>query len=267
VFVLLVIGALLAYLLHHLDRQSAALVPVGIENAVVLRYGGPQLEVKPFKEGVSVNLRIAAIIERDNARIYDLRYIVNQNGEYDLRTFLQAADGQSVDDLPPIKVTGLSVGHVRTGESVEDDEPLKIEIWHYYYETLVALAALWLGCLLLLVFYRRSHQHAMQQIEAPTPAFAEIMHSFLTRLSAQTLTAQEKAGLEKLLFEHWCEALGLDDSDMLRAVQAIERSAEYGADYDALELWLHARHSDNAKLVAKILSRYAGEDMHREVAA
>src|SRR3954468_8789521 len=68
-------------------------VPLGVEQAAIVTYSGPVLAVAPYKWGVAVNVRIAEVRERDDARIYDVRYIVNRAGTFDLKDYLTSADG------------------------------------------------------------------------------------------------------------------------------------------------------------------------------
>src|SRR5438445_583290 len=81
-------------------------VPLGVEQAAIVTYSGPAVAVTPYKWGVAVNLRIAKVTEQPGARIYDVRYIVNRAGTFDLKDYLTAEDGSSLSGLPSFKFQG-----------------------------------------------------------------------------------------------------------------------------------------------------------------
>src|SRR5690349_10177855 len=72
-------------------------VPLGVEQAAIVTYSGPPVAVTPYKWGVAVNVRIAKATEQGGARVYDVRYIVNREGTFDLRDYLTAEDGSPLD--------------------------------------------------------------------------------------------------------------------------------------------------------------------------
>ena len=59
VALLLVVALPLAWWLTREDELLN--VPLGVEQAAIITYGGPELAVKPFKWGVAVNVRIAQV--------------------------------------------------------------------------------------------------------------------------------------------------------------------------------------------------------------
>ncbi len=81
-------------------------VPLGVEQAAIVTYSGPAIALAPYKRGVAVNVRIAGITEQPGARIYDVRYIVNRGGTFDLKDYLAAADGSPLEGLPSFKFHG-----------------------------------------------------------------------------------------------------------------------------------------------------------------
>ena len=68
-------------------------VPLGVEQAAIVTYSGPELTVAPYKWGVAVNVRIAEVVEQPGRRVYDIRYLVNRAGTFDLRDYLASTDG------------------------------------------------------------------------------------------------------------------------------------------------------------------------------
>src|SRR6478752_3945725 len=87
-------------------RDDSVNVPLGVEQAAIVTYSGPALTVAPYKWGVAVNVRIADVRERSDAHIYDVRYIVNRAGTFDLKDYLASADGSELSGLPSFQFTG-----------------------------------------------------------------------------------------------------------------------------------------------------------------
>jgi hypothetical protein len=79
-------------------------VPLGVEQAAIITYSGPGLIVKPFRYGVAVNVRIAQVAEHSGAKVYDVRYLVNREGEHDLIAYLMSDNGGALSGLPSFKV-------------------------------------------------------------------------------------------------------------------------------------------------------------------
>jgi hypothetical protein len=92
---LLVAGIAVALYFYTRPPDDSLRVPLGVEQAAIVTYSGPRLTVTPYKWGVAVNVRIADVTERPGRRIYDLRYIVNRAGTFDLKDYLAADDGSS----------------------------------------------------------------------------------------------------------------------------------------------------------------------------
>src|SRR5215213_1920244 len=108
ILVLAAVVAVVAAMFFLRDREDTDTinVPLGVEQAAIVTYSGPAVTVAPYKWGVAVNVRIAEVIERPDKRIYDVRYIVNRAGTFDLKDYLAAADGSPLDGLPAFKFTG-----------------------------------------------------------------------------------------------------------------------------------------------------------------
>ena len=263
--ILLCIGV--AYVLKVLSDSNAGKVPVGIENAVVIRYDGPRLAVKPFKQGVSVDMRIASVVERDGVCTYDLRYILNEASNFDLRDFLESESGEDLVGLPPILVTGLSVGDVKIEDSLSAFDPVEIEIGHHYYEILTVMFVLWVAWLMLLVFYRRPHQQRQIIENQARPTFAELLRPYREKIVVGELSAEERMELEQILFEYWSRMTSFAENNKFEVLRTIADSERYGADYDTLELWLHGRTGAGKSAVGAMLDVYCSAAEAGEVAA
>ncbi|MGY8644230.1 MAG: hypothetical protein ACKVJU_24440, partial [Verrucomicrobiales bacterium] len=126
-------------------NSDALRVPLGVEQAAIVTYSGPKLAVAPYKWGVAVNVRIAEVIEKSDRRIYDIRYIVNRSGTYDLKDYLAAEDGSELAALPTFEFMGDPQLSKDLDTRIQETEEVRVEVGGRYYETLAVLAVLWIG--------------------------------------------------------------------------------------------------------------------------
>lgn len=234
---LLLLGAGLWWLLRTDDSLN---VPLGVEQAAIVTYGGPLLMVKPFKWGVGVNLRIAQVSERDGLRVYDIRYLANRAGTFDLRDYLGSEDGRPLEGLPSFRFTGDPKLSKDLESRIRETEPAGVEIGGYYTATMAALGVAWLGWLLLLIFYGRPKPVVVAS-PSPPPTLAEQFQSLLTRVEAGTLDAAGAARLEMLLLRAWREGLVPADAPMARALAAVAAGERTRDGLRTLQHWLHRR--------------------------
>src|SRR5258708_27779605 len=82
------LAAIAAFVFWPKKNDDSLNVPLGVEQAAIVTYSGPAVAVTPYKWGVAVNVRIAKGTEQPGARIYDVRYIVNREGTFDLKDSL-----------------------------------------------------------------------------------------------------------------------------------------------------------------------------------
>jgi hypothetical protein len=76
--------------------RSTLVTTIGMEGTYLLRHEGPSLEVETADENSPLRLRIASIYQDGAASLYELRYIGNTPGQYDLWDQLRQADGQPI---------------------------------------------------------------------------------------------------------------------------------------------------------------------------
>jgi hypothetical protein len=225
------------------EPRSEREVPLGVEEAIIVSYSGPRLIARPYRRGASVNLRIADEVQRGAVRVYDVRYVINLPGEFDLTDYLMTVDGSPIDNLPSFHVRGLTSLTKDIETRIQEIENVQVHIWHWYYETMVGLGVLWGLWLCGLVFLGRPPKKRRVVPPPPPPSIEERIERFLKAMVRRELSTVEKAELETLLLEHWRERLGLHDRRMAAACRQIERSRECGTVYQALQKWLHAPHS------------------------
>jgi hypothetical protein len=233
-------------------------VPLGVEQAAIITYSGPLVAVAPYKWGVAVNVRIAEIIEQTGRRVYDVRYIVNRAGTFDLKDYLIAADGSILDSLPTFKFTGDAKLAKNLDTRIQETEAMSINVGGRYYETLALLTVLWIIWLLLLIFWKRPRAAIAGDTGPASPTLVELLRGFLAQLEAGTLTADDKAKMEMLLLKCWRDELAIGDLPMNAAMNAISSNDKTGEALRTVQHWLHHRASSvPGAEVAAVISPYA----------
>ena len=241
----LLVAAVGAVVLLHNRQETAARdngiidVPLGVEGAVIIRYAGPALVSRPYRRGASVNVRIARQKEQDDVRVYDVRYVVNLPGEFDLTDYLTSRDGNAIESLPSFRVRGVTRLTKDLETRIREIEEVEINIWHWYYESLAGLAGIWVAWLMGLIFVGRSKRRPPPaSITGAPPSVEEQIARYLQRLEGEELSVEEKAELEVLLLNHWRDVLGYRGrlADMC---QQLRRDTRLSRAYMALQSWLH----------------------------
>lgn len=238
-----------------LQEEDDLKVPLGVEQAAIITYSGPGLVVKPFRYGVAVNVRIAQVTEHAGAKVYDVRYLVNREGEHDLIEYLMSDDGTALSGLPSFKVKGDPKLSKELEARVKETEDIGIEVRGHYQATLVALAVFWVAWLFVLIFWRRPKKPVVVAAKPPLTA-AEQLRLLLGELEQGGLSAEQKARLEMLLLRCWREGLVPADAPMAEVLAAIARGQGTGEALDHLQRWLHRPGSGVADAeIAQIIRR------------
>ena len=234
----LALSVVLAAVWWFLCDDDSLKVPLGVEQAAIITYGGPGLVVKPFRYGVAVNVRIAQVTEREGMKVYDVRYLVNREGEHDLTQYLMSDDGTVLSGLPSFKIQGDPKLSKELEARVKETEEIGIQVWGHYRATLWALFVFWIGWLFLLIFWKRPRQPV---VVAPKPPLtvAEQLQLLLVELEQGGLTAEQKARLEMLLLRSWREGLVPADAPMAEVLAAVARAETTGEALVRLQRWLH----------------------------
>ncbi len=235
--------AVAAFIFFRKEKEKDSLnVPLGVEQAAIVTYSGPPVAVTPYKWGVAVNVRIAKVSGQSGARIYDVRYIVNRAGIFDLKDYLTSEDGSRLDGLPSFKFTGDPKLSKNLDARIQETEEVTVDVGGHYYATLAALGVFWIVWLLLIIFYGRA-KPLQPVVAALVPTLAEMLRALLVQLEAGTLDAEAKAKMEMLLLRRWREELALAGVPMNAALDAISRSEKTGNPLRQVQDWLHRRGS------------------------
>ena len=240
--------------LGRLPDPDVLAVPLGVEQAAIVTYGGGPIVVPPYKWGVAVSVRIANATRSAEGTVYDVRYLVNRPGVFDLRDYLAEEDGGQLSTLPSFKFQGEPKLSTELDARIQETERVGINIGGGYFATLWGLSAIWVGWLLLLVFWRRHGPEAVRERVDDEDELAVFLRQRLGDLEAGTLGAADRAKLEMLFFHHWRRRLGLGGRSMWMSVVEIGRHSEAGALMRLVEAWLHGPKPavDGRELAAKL---------------
>ncbi|MGV3663113.1 MAG: hypothetical protein ACO1TE_23205 [Prosthecobacter sp.] len=237
--ILVVVALAAALVFFHPQDTDTLNVPLGVEQAAIVTYSGPLMTVAPYKWGVAVNVRMADIKEMEGRRVYDVRYIVNRAGTFDLKDYLIAEDGSALTNLPTFKFTGDAKLSKNLDTRIQETEAVEIDVGGRYYEIMALLTVLWIIWLLLLIFYNRPRKAVAADAGPAGPTPAELLAHFRAQLEAGTLNTTDKARMEMLLLRRWRDELALGAMPMDLALRAISRDAKAGAALKKLQHWLH----------------------------
>jgi hypothetical protein len=251
--------AVAAILFFRREKKDDSLnVPLGVEQAAIVTDSGPPIAVTPYKWGVAVNARIAKVTEQPGAaRIYDVRYIVNREGTFDLKDYLTGQDGSALDGLPSFKFHGDAKLSKHLDARIQETEEISVDVGGHYYATLAACGGFWIVWLLLLIFYGRAKASAAVLLGPPAPTVPEMLRAILAQLEAGTLDAAAKARMEMLLLRRWREEVATPDAPMSTVLEAIRRHEKTGRLLRELQHWLHHPASNvRREEIAAVLKPY-----------
>ncbi len=234
----LVIAGIIAFVVTR-RKDDGLRVPLGVEQAAIVTYSGPLLAVAPYKWGVAVNVRIAEVTEKPDRRVYDLRYIVNRAGTFDLKDYLVADDGSTLEGLPAFKFEGDPKLSKNLDTRIQETEEIRVDVGGHYYERMALFTLLWIGWLFLLIFWKRPKPPAETDAGPPPPTLAEMMRSFLAQLEAGTLNADAKAKMEMVMLQCWRNELALGNEPMESVLAHIASNGKTSEALKKLQHWLH----------------------------
>ena len=233
-------------------------VAIGLEGQHMVVLPGDKFEAAPVGDKSKLILRIQDVFPHGNAHRYDLRYFGFVPGEYDLIQFLRTADGKTPTNLPPVNVTIHSIlPEDHDGMLIEDDDS-GLNLPGSYTDWLIGLGVVWLLVAWPLFFAGRSKGQALGQTEEDAgPDLAERLRPLVEQAAAGTLDTEGRARLERMIFSHWREQLGLpEQGDPAELHRQLRQHEDAGPLVRGLEDWLHRPPGTAAVDIAALLEPY-----------
>ena len=243
---------------------------VGMEGQLDVALPLAGLTTKPGDHRAPMLLRIAHTQPHGTLTRYDLRYIGRVPGQHDLRNFLFTADGSPATNLSPLNVAIAGLLPNPHNGWLEEQAQQAPSLLGGYRTALVVVAVLWV--IAFFVIWRSGRQPKAAASTAPVqrePSFAERIRPLVERAAAGTLSADEKATLERMLITHWQRRLNLTGANGDELIARLRQHAEAGVLLRALEDWLHRPPGRGEVRVEEFLAPYKQlpATAHQEVAA
>ncbi len=186
---------------------------------------------------------------------YDIEYKGLDAGQYNLADFLEREDG-SQSPIPAINVqvtTLLGPGQVLPYEL----PPVRSGYRSFYLPAILLGGAVWLGGLLLILFYgrgknKRPSQHTQQL------TVADRLRPLIDAAIAGDLNAQQQAELERVLSAFWSKKLRLNHLPATDLREKLRRHPEASVMLSQIDAWLHRPATDpqNQVDINEILKPY-----------
>jgi len=240
---------------------SPAQSTIGIEGQVILRHRAAEpVQTVPVNDKAPVVVRIADSTPDGEYVLYDLRFIAQYAGKFDLRDCLRRPDGSALTDAPPLPVViGKLLPEDHQGELIEI-AGMSVPRLGGYRAALVAVGAVWLIPPAWLIVRRLMRKAASQPPAGPRPhTLADQLRPLVERAIRADLSTPERAQLEMLLLGYWRERLGLHsvDLDPAQAICRLRENREAGELLTLLEQWLHRPPSRSEAVdIGAMLERY-----------
>lgn len=264
------------------DQPLAGTVPakqvdttVGVEGQYLFPWSGERLFAKPVNDRSIFLTRIADIRQLEDegdgkAKVmYDIRYLADMPGQYNLNKYILDAFGEPVEGLPDMIVNvGELLPEVHQGD-LEQLEALGIPDMGGYRMTLYIIGILWLLPIFYLLFRKfYKPRPAPPAPVAPPPTLADQLRPIVAKAQSGTLPPEQLARLERLLLACWKERLNINESSMLQQIRTLKAHPDAGAILRAVEMWLHAppdqqiSESEINTLLAPYSTMQAVEELH-----
>lgn len=234
---------------------------IGIEGQVIFRHPRSEaVQAVPVDDKAPVVVRIAGSTPDGEFVLYDLRFIAQYAGEFDLRSCLRRPDGSPLTDAAPLPiVVGKLLPEDHQGELFEI-AGLSVPRLGGYKTALIVVGALWLLVPAWFIGRRVLRRPPPPPPQPEPPAsLADQLRPLVEAAIRGTLSTPERARLELMLLAFWRDRLGLDAGtmDQAEAIGKLREHHEAGELLSLLERWLHRPpKGDEVVDVASVLERY-----------
>jgi hypothetical protein len=238
-------------------ESSRVETTVGVEGVYFLRDAGEPIVARHVGDDSAILLRIADAQRDGDATIYEVRYIGNYAGEFDLRDYLQRASG---DALTNVAAANVHVASVLPNDHSGELLPLRGAglPWPWPYRVLAAIAAIaWLAPAAIFAVLRWRKKNALAPaILADVPSLADRLRPLVAAAIAGRSSPEQLAQLERMLLGFWRTKLGLDNLPANEALEKLREHPEAGRLLRSLDAWLHEPPGRREVDVSALLAPY-----------
>lgn len=251
---------LLCYSAPALAREPASnarvATTVGVEGVYYLRDAGETIAPRHVEHDSPILLRIADTQRDGDATFYEIRFIGNIPGSFDLRDYLQRASGDAVTDVAAANVqinSLLPADH--SGELLALSGPGLP--WPWPYRVLAVLSGIaWLAPAAIFVLRRWRRKLPSPALSAPAPTLVDRLLPLVAAAIAGHSSIEQLAQLERMLLGFWQARLGLESLPTSEALEKLRAHPEAGRLLRSLTAWLHEPPGRGAVDVHTLLAPY-----------
>lgn len=224
---------------------------IGTEGTFLFRAKGPLLEALPVDRRESVVVRVADVtkdtVTEGDWLLYELRFIGNVPGKFDLRDYLRRVDGSPIDaeaiGTLPVTIAGVLPdehnGSVLSAPTL--DSPRILPYWW----VLAIAAVLWMMPIVWWIKNRSVKRSQVSESAGAELTLADQMRPLVTAAIENRITLTEKSQLEFLLLSHWSDEVDCDGLTKAEAIVRLREHERAGPFLSQLDRWLHQRPSQN----------------------
>ena len=230
------------------DREVLTRSRRGLTGTLQFYHSSPSLAAKANQSGdgpVFVRLELSDDQPKVEEQLYryDLRFFGMEAGRFDLAQELTLAgqsDGGDIRGIGPLWVDVVSDLPSERGTNLYEIDDPAFDISKGYRTALITLGVLW-GLVPLGYFLARTkRQDAPIEISGVSePGITERLFSIANKANDSSLSYEEKAEFELLLYAYWQERLGLSGS-VIDSVPVLRRDENSFEVILRLERMLHA---------------------------
>lgn len=238
------------------ETAPASWPTVGIESSAQAILPRGDLVPMGVKDRTDLILRVVSVTPKDDAYLYDLRYIGLLPGDYDLSNYLLMPDGSETADLPVIAVKVIALlpqnhqGGLVSNQLKAHTPPGGYKVFF----TVVWI--LWVILIVPIIFAFRKKKLVITEKVTPPPTLDELLRPLVEKALTGRLDTPGKGHLERLLMGYWQKQLGLEKSNVYEMLRQIKAHPEGGKLLEKLECWLHRPPGAGTVDIDELLSPY-----------
>lgn len=254
------------------DPPLVAQAERGITGSFEFRYQGKILHVRPQREvDAPVSVRLQRVNELGGN--YEARFIGNREGRFDLREYLEHADGTPPNDLPSMPVQVVSMLPKDQRSDLFDSTVYRPRIVGGYRIAWIIGGLIWIAIPCILWGIRHWNKPPVAPVipEIQEPTVAEQLRPLIEAAAHRPLSVAEKGRLELLLYHFWRERGALTQENMADSIRKLRTLPEAGELFRVVETWLHSNPDDTSidrspEAILAILKPYQTEHAPNDAA-
>ena len=233
-----------------------------------IQIAGARLQASPIQDREQpIIVRIVDWRPHGAEFMYDLEYTGLESGSRNLVDFLVRVNGETVDNVPPIKV---QINTLLPSDQITPS-PMAIAAPRYhsfYIPTAIALGLLWLcGLIALMLVGRKKRQRASKSSASPV-TLADRLRPLVRQAMDGTIDTNGQAQLDRLITSYWRQKLKLEDLSAPDLRDQLRQHPESSQALAQLDRWLYAPadSADSQVDINELLSPYENVEIETDLA-